>query len=260
MDKYISSTGVAADEPRYLESENGASREIDPTWKPTKQDNVHYQLMSSIFEDLKLMQNPRFKAFIADITVNTCDLSRWENLPNYQIKYFEQSLKELLDENLPRAPGLSDRQYKEANGKYRENRAQILSKSHDPFEEEMFKKISAKFVRVQEPSRPNTIVLPVLDRFLNLLATLKDPSLVKKSEYLKNNFITELGMSGANYQLVEDAEYMAKWQVVALAKNHNFFGGMDSYMKEFANICMETKDQGLIRNLEALLNTEISLK
>lgn len=31
-------------------------------------------------------------------------------------------------------------------------------------------------------------------------------------------------------------------------------------MKEFARICMETGDQSLIRNLEALLNTEISLK
>jgi hypothetical protein len=77
---------------------------------------------------------------------------------------------------------------------------------------------------------------------------------------LKNNFVTELGLSGGNLSLVEDAEFMAKWQVVALAKNHNFFGGMDSYMKEFARICMETGDQSLIRNLESLLNTEISLK
>lgn len=45
--------------------------------------------MSAIFDDLKLTENPRFTAFIADIAVNTCDLSRRENLPEYQLKYTE---------------------------------------------------------------------------------------------------------------------------------------------------------------------------
>ena len=36
--------------------------------------------------------------------------------------------------------------------------------------------------------------LPVLDRFVNLMVTLKDPSAIKKSEYLKNHFLTELGL------------------------------------------------------------------
>lgn len=33
---------------------------------------------------------------------------------------------------------------------------------------------------------------------------------------------------------------MLKYQVVSLAKMHNFFGGMDEYMREFARICVET--------------------
>lgn len=53
---------------------------------------------------------------------------------------------------------------------------------------------------------------------------------------------------------------MAKFQLVSLAKNHNFFGGMDSYMKEFCRICLDTGDSQVIRSLEALLNTEITLK
>jgi hypothetical protein len=80
VDKYISSTGVTPEEPRYLE--DGA---IDPIWKPSKQENVHYKLMRSIYDELKLAQNPRFKAFIADVAINTCDLSRQAYLPDYQL-------------------------------------------------------------------------------------------------------------------------------------------------------------------------------
>jgi hypothetical protein len=74
--------------------------------------------MSDIFADLNLASNPRFKAFIVDIAVNTCDLSRREDLPNYQVEHIERSLEELLEENMPRVSGLTDKQYKDANQKY----------------------------------------------------------------------------------------------------------------------------------------------
>jgi hypothetical protein len=78
VEKYISKTGIELEEPRLLES-----GEQDPSWKPSMQENAHYKLMSSIFDDLKLAQNPRFKAFIADVAINTCDLSRQAYLPDY---------------------------------------------------------------------------------------------------------------------------------------------------------------------------------
>jgi len=50
-----------------------------------------------------------------------------------------------------------------------------------------------------------------------------------------------------------------RYLLVSLAKNHNFFGGMDEYMKEFTRICMATEDIYVCKNLERLLNTEISI-
>ena len=44
-----------------------------------------------------------------------------------------------------------------------------------------------------------------------------------------------------------------------MAKNHNHFGGMDEYMKEFARICVETGNTHITRNLERMLNSEVSI-
>ena len=52
---------------------------------------------------------------------------------------------------------------------------------------------------------------------------------------------------------------MLKFQLVSLAKNHNFYGQIDRYMKEFIRICLETSQQGLLKNLESLLNSEVSI-
>jgi hypothetical protein len=54
---------------------------------------ISQQEFDSDIQDLRLLENPRFKAFIADVAVNTCDLSGRENLPEYEIKYIEQSLE-----------------------------------------------------------------------------------------------------------------------------------------------------------------------
>lgn len=39
------------------------------------------------------------------------------------------------------------------------------------------------------------------------------------------------------FRLTNDSEYMLKYQLVALAKYHNFYGRMDDYMREFATMC-----------------------
>ena len=38
---------------------------------------------------------------------------------------------------------------------------------------------------------------------------------------------------------------MVKFQVVSLAKHHNFFGAIDKYMRQFAQICIDTGDRGV---------------
>lgn len=53
---------------------------------------------------------------------------------------------------------------------------------------------------------------------------------------------------------------MLKYQFVSLAKNHNYLGGVDQYMKEFARVCIGTGDRDLTNNLERVLNSEISIK
>ena len=44
-----------------------------------------------------------------------------------------------------------------------------------------------------------------------------------------------------------------------MAKNHNHFGGIDDYMKEFSRICVSLNNSNLIRNLESMLNSEVSV-
>ena len=112
------------------------------------------------------------------------------------------------------------------------------------------------------------IQLPVLDRFMNLLMTLDNPGWFKALDAQANVFRTEFGLTNElnsadralGFRASNDPEYLLKYQIVALAKFHNYFGKMDEYMKEFANVCQQMKDKPHIaRNLERLLNAEISI-
>ena len=64
--------------------------------------------ITEVISGMNLLENPRFKAFVVDVSVNTCDLSNREGLPNYEVKHLERSLEEILEENLPRVSGLSE--------------------------------------------------------------------------------------------------------------------------------------------------------
>lgn len=138
-----------------------------------------------------------------------------------------------------------------------------MNAKHDPFELEMFTKVNSKpLVSLSEPIE-NEIILPVLDRFMTLLATLKDPSLVKNSSNLRSRFLEELTLiygPSVPVSLVENNEFMLRFQLVSLAKNHNFFGKMDNYMKEFSRIVLGLGDSQITRGLEKALNAEVSLK
>ena len=107
----------------------------------------------------------------------------------------------------------------------------------------------------------------MLDRFLNLMLSLHKPDFYKGIKYSEQEFATELGLAYAlrsderaiAYNLIHDPEYMLPYQVLALAKHHNYFGQVDQYMKEFARICVETGNQRIIKNLERLLNVEVGV-
>ena len=51
--------------------------------------STNQDALSQVFAEMKLLENPRFKAFIVDVAVNTCDLSRREYLPNYEVSHLD---------------------------------------------------------------------------------------------------------------------------------------------------------------------------
>lgn len=50
---------------------------------------------------------------------------------------------------------------------------------------------------------------------------------------------------------------MIAQNVLYLAKNYNYFGQMDRYMKQFAKIVTELSDKKMSERLENVLNKEI---
>jgi hypothetical protein len=42
--------------------------------------------------------------------------------------------------------------------------------------------------------------------------------------------------------LVEDADFLLTYSIVSMAKNLNFFGQLDLYMKEFARVTLSLKN------------------
>lgn len=110
-----------------------------------------------------------------------------------------------------------------------------------------------------------------MDRFINLLLSLHNPNFHEDIVYSQTKFAEELGLTynlsdaqkmgreGNLFDLTKDADFMIRYQAVALAKFHNHFGAVDRYMKEFARICMETNNKEVQQNLERLLNTEVAI-
>lgn len=64
-----------------------------------------------------------------------------------------------------------------------------------------------------------------------------------------------IGLSLAN-----NKEFLQKFLVVALCKNHNQLGQVDQFMRQFAKLCMDLPDKRISQNLEQLLNAEISVQ
>lgn len=61
--------------------------------------------------------------------------------------------------------------------------------------------------------------------------------------------------------LINDPEFNLTLSTLSIAKNHNYFGNVDHYMKEFASILIEDKNipTHMVNNLQRVLNVEIAL-
>jgi hypothetical protein len=61
--------------------------------------------------------------------------------------------------------------------------------------------------------------------------------------------------------LVEDADFLLTYSIVSMAKNLNFFGQLDLYMKEFARVTLSLKNANpaISQRLEQVLSREIAI-
>ena len=56
--------------------------------------------------------------------------------------------------------------------------------------------------------------------------------------------------------LARDQAFMLKFTVLQIAKQHNLYGQVDNYMRQFAKICVDLPDGGeTAKKLEGVLNT-----
>jgi len=58
-------------------------------------------------------------------------------------------------------------------------------------------------------------------------------------------------------KLVEDPEYMLAFNLLLIAKNHNFFCAMDKYMKEFSRLAIDNLPSHIAQRLERALSKEL---
>ena len=111
-------------------------------------------------------------------------------------------------------------------------------------------------------SHGKTRSLP-LEKFTFLLLQLDDPSFYLKFADVKKMYLRDLETHftpNIAEALLEDSDFMLTYSFVSMAKNMNFFGQIDSYMKEFARIVLSIKHPGLAERLEGVLSKEIVIK
>ena len=45
-----------------------------------------------------------------------------------------------------------------------------------------------------------------------------------------------------------------------MAKHHNYYGQMDTYMKQFCNVIVQNGDRQAVKTLERVMNAEVSIR
>lgn len=56
--------------------------------------------------------------------------------------------------------------------------------------------------------------------------------------------------------MLDNPDFMLQFNLLALAKNHNYFAKIDNYLKKFSKILLKTQPQ-LAKRLELALSKEI---
>lgn len=106
-----------------------------------------------------------------------------------------------------------------------------------------------------------------LEKFVFLTLHLDNPSFYLQFEDVKKLYLRDLeaNFSGASpsvlQNLLKNEDFMLHYALASLAKNHNFFSQIDSYMKELARITIGMGAQGrhMQSRLEEALGKEIAI-
>lgn len=99
-----------------------------------------------------------------------------------------------------------------------------------------------------------------LEKFVFLLLQIDDPTFYQRFPDLKKLYLRDLETTGGfspsvAASLLEDSEFMLTFSIVSIAKNHNFFGQIDSYMRDFAKLTLGIPH--MRARLEDVLSREI---
>ena len=96
-----------------------------------------------------------------------------------------------------------------------------------------------------------------------LILQLEDPKYYQKFPDVKKMYTRELEISyspSIASSLVEDADFLLTYSLVSMAKNLNFFGQLDTYMKELARFTLTLSTPHLSQRLEEALSREIAIR
>ena len=101
-----------------------------------------------------------------------------------------------------------------------------------------------------------------LEKFVFLVLQLENPTYYQQFADVKKMYQRDLETSyspSIAAALVEDADFLLTYSLVSMAKNLNFFGQLDVYMKELARITLSLKNTALSSRLEEVLSREIAI-
>jgi DNA-binding FadR family transcriptional regulator len=106
-----------------------------------------------------------------------------------------------------------------------------------------------------------------LEKFVLLTLHLDNPSFYLQFDDIKKLYLRDLeaNFSHASHavlnKLLQNEDFMLHYAIASMAKNHNYFSQIDTYMKELARITIKMGNQGkhMQQRLEEALSKEIAI-
>ena len=201
-------------------------------------------------KDLIARRSQQLKSQLGTTTGTQLKAKQIENLSTTEYQHMSKQARAYMASSFPKSYGNLEKRLK-----LDENAAFVA------FTTDIF--VNAK---VSQGKKESCLLL---DRFIALLMQLDGDA--KALAQFSQRQLASVYAPGADTSQVEKArvieslaaesDFMLKFQVLQIAKQHNLFNQVDTYMKEFARISVDLPDGGQIASkLERVLNSEIAIK